>query len=155
MPDWTQDAACRSAGIGGRGANRPGHLWKEAYADELSDGNIEEKLPEATAKAFQRDACAVCPVRRECLTYAFDTVDRHHVSLEWLSEEEQPEPVWVFTETEAGRRFGIFGGVPGRKREELALLPDRVARGLAWFETLATDEHWAMCGLDEGVADVL
>lgn len=143
MPAWTARARCRSAnlrrGDDAIGPQTPGNLWRwsgvgpspysdDQFADKNQDGDegdseIEASgVPKKTAEEFMRDACAPCPVRRECLHYAYEEVDR-------------------------GRRYGVYGGVPGRKREHLTEV-----KANAWFVALALREGWLKTDREEETA---
>ena len=124
MPDWTKDANCRSAQLGGVGAQTVGQLYRAdgrqvspAFCDDIGPDDPITDMPEASAQAFQRDACAPCPVRRECLTYAYEEADN-------------------------SPRYGILGGVDGATRTRFQDFPDRIEQGLAWFTALAIEKGW-------------
>lgn len=88
VEEWEDDAACRGAD-------------PERFDVDLpSSGEMTE--PVAGAKRV----CAYCPVRRECLDFAF----RH----DWYAEM-------------------VYGGLTGRQRASLRDRPDRLDAGAALF----------------------
>jgi hypothetical protein len=99
MPEWTAEAACRSAELpGGNGPNRPGVVWDDAFKDELPlRPDPDDYAWPVGVRDFMR-TCSACPVRSDCLEYAF-------------------------TITEDRRQFGVYGGVPGRIREDVGFDP--------------------------------
>lgn len=112
MPDWTRDARCRSAKLkGGIGPNTPGQPHPDAFMDDVADTE-DLRLPESSVLDFMRDACLPCPVRRQCLSYAYNEVDRKRAS-------------------------GVFGGVPGRIRDR-----DPIEAANAWFLREAAKRGW-------------
>jgi hypothetical protein len=114
LPDWTHQAACATKTL-------PGQPWESAFMDEVT-GTLDIETfdwPERVRTVMA--VCAVCPVRRECLAYAF--ANESHVSQDWLSGESFDDSF----------RSGVFGGTPGPVREAIADNPDRLAEGERWF----------------------
>jgi hypothetical protein len=132
FPSWTAKALCKSAELhdGGKGPQRPGQPFVELTdKDDLKDGGLATRLPERSLLFQIGRMCAPCPVRRECLHYAYEVVDSlsHHVD----GDEDDDS---------AGRAYGIFGGVPGRLREHFR--HDEEGAN-AWFEALRETKGWA------------
>jgi hypothetical protein len=130
FPSWTAQARCKSAELhdGGEGPNRPGQPFVELTdKDDLKAGGLNTRLPERSILAQMAMLCAPCPVRRECLHYAYTVVDgmRHD---EPGDEDIKP------------RAYGIFGGVPGRLREHFRHDEEGADR---WFEALRRRKGWA------------
>ena len=72
--------------------------------------------PAGTLTAMK--TCAGCPVRRQCLDYCFASELRE--ATEWWQHELVPQ----------NRRFGVYGGIPGRIREAYSNAEDCEA----WFQ---------------------
>ena len=102
FPAWTRDAACR-------GQELPGRLYRDAFTDEVGQQQDIETYawPERTVNALR--TCAGCPVKRECLEYAFEL---------------NPKP----------RQFGVFSGTPGRIREALGFRDCRTCQGKGYLK---------------------
>lgn len=133
LPDWTAHARCKSAELhdGGLGPNRPGQPFIELTdKDDLKDGGIATRLPERSLLFQIGRLCAPCPVRRQCLHYAYEVVDglKHHVE----GDDEDDS---------AGRAYGIFGGVPGRLREHFRHDEEGAND---WFQDLARSKGWSL-----------
>lgn len=114
LPDWTARAACASKTL-------PGQPWDSAFADEVT-GSLDvetHRWPERVRQVMA--TCAGCPVRSECLAYAFER--EQHLSQDWMSGEMYNDSF----------RSGIFGGVPGPAREHFAASVDPIAASEAWF----------------------
>jgi hypothetical protein len=129
LPDWTAYARCKSAELhdGGLGPNRPGQPFVELTdKDDLKDAGEGTRLPERSLLFQIERLCARCPVRRECLHYAYQADLFNH---------NQPGD-----EDVAVRAFGVYGGVPGRLREHFR--HDEEGAN-AWFEALRETEGWA------------
>lgn len=129
LPEWTADAACRSDSIGGSGPQIAGTTWSWMFLDDVAsrpDGR--EYWPDKVMQAMR--VCAGCPVRRECLEYAYE------------SEKGVNDTWWSGEPVERDTRSGVFGGVPGRIREQHGPHPDRIQRSTEWFESLALRREW-------------
>lgn len=104
-PEWADLAACR-----GRDVN--------TFDVELpSDGTMTRTVEQA------KRVCAACPVRRECLEYAFAT---DGVGAPPVGDEEVDYTPGRFADV-------VFGGLTGRQRMALSQEEDRIERGLALF----------------------
>jgi hypothetical protein len=115
LPSWMQRAAC---------AERRTDKW---FKDEVADLGEATVFPETVMGPMQ-EHCAVCPVMKECLTWAY--------------ERENPmRSRWDETTDVDDDRYGVFA-VPGKIRERFAGSPDRVQRCLDWFEKLALERGW-------------
>lgn len=114
LPDWGGDAPC---------AMRDTDRW---FTDDVASN---KDLPGTAYSAIK--VCYTCPYRRECLQWAFDQEQLDRSSLADVDREE------------SDRRYGIFGGIPGRIRERYADTPDRIAQCVAWLEAKAATKGWA------------
>jgi transcription factor WhiB len=117
LPAWTADAACKKR----RGA---GTLDDRFFHDDVAwpeDTDIDNyPWPAVVVEAMRK--CGTCPVRAKCLEYAFQ------------EEMTEPERWWTSKRVEAKRRFGVFGGVPGRIREQLGTQACSVCEGSGFTE---------------------
>jgi hypothetical protein len=121
--DWSADAACRRY-------SSPGAPWSWMFADEVAERpeGTEYEFPDKVLQAMQ--VCAGCPVRQECAEWAYEF--EKGVDQAW----------WSGELVEQDRRFGIFGGLPGRMRERFAAREDRIAAGEEWFTALSRKRNW-------------
>lgn len=99
LPAWTLQGACFSGG-------RSDYL-EDFFAEETSDGQLTGQGIRA------KRLCAVCPVRRECLEWAFEKDDPQY-------------------------RTGTFGGLSGSERMLVANAIDPIAVGLKVLEDQIT-----------------
>jgi WhiB family redox-sensing transcriptional regulator len=84
---WQDDAACAPVY-----ADTWTDLWFEPDEDEAHrDDTAKAKKAKRDAKAAAKKICTGCPVRLECLTFAYENDERH----------------------------GIWGGMDGRERTTL------------------------------------
>lgn len=98
LPTWASRAACAELA--------PNQApFGPFFDDEVAQRPDPDtyKWPANVTKALR--LCAGCPVRRECLDYVFESEKRE--ATEWWKGELVPQ----------NRRFGVFGGIPGRIRE--------------------------------------
>lgn len=98
LPTWAPRAACAE-----KGANQApyGPFFDDEVAQRPDPDSY--RWPANVTKALR--LCATCPVRPQCLNYVFESEKRE--ATEWWKGELVPQ----------NRRFGIYGGVPGRIRE--------------------------------------
>jgi hypothetical protein len=127
MPAWGTRAACAQF-------SRRGAPWSWMYSEDLAE-SPDYTWPDHAV--FAMKVCAGCPVRNECLEYAYEM--EHQQSTLWWSG----EPV------ESDRRFGVFGGLPGRMRERFAHSDDRIARSQEWFAALSRERNWTLVETEE------
>ena len=113
LPYWGPQAPC---------AGRDTDMW---FTDDVAVGN---DFPDTALMAMR--ICSTCPLRVDCLTWAFDREQLDRSSMADADREE------------ADRRFGIFGGIPGRIRERYANEQDRIAKCFAWFDSIAAARGW-------------
>lgn len=106
FPTWMSRAACS------------GLTTDKWFHDEVADLGEGTTFPE-TVMGPMRQHCSVCPVQRECITWAFE------------KEENLPDH-WNERTSADADRFGVYL-VPGRIRERFASFPDRVDRCMEWF----------------------
>jgi hypothetical protein len=129
FPEWTAQAECaRLKVMSGTG----GEVHDDFFTDDVKQrprGDYDE-WPSRTVSAMR--ICSTCPVRSECLEYALEGEQRMEKAF-WLSEPE------LVTDD---RRFGVYGGVPGRVRERFARLPNAAARCDEWFRAFAAKQRW-------------
>ena len=106
FPDWTAQAKCAEVKVrSGTG----GQVHDDFFKDELSTRKADAgEWPSKVVNAMR--LCASCPVRRECLAYAVESEVR--LSQEWRTGEV----------VAVDRRFGVYGGVPGRIRERMTTM---------------------------------
>lgn len=153
LPQWTDQAACRSASLPDtpHPSNRartmsqqPGMPSDVHFLDDLTAiKNIENYDWPATVIDAMR-VCGECPVRQPCLAYAFDieqTTPDYAAS--WAS---------TFEQQELPMRFGIYGGAPGPVRERFAPMADRLGQVAAWFARVALSRRWALLADDEDMS---
>lgn len=111
LPTWAPKAACAELA--------PNQApYGPMFDDEVAQKSDPDsyRWPANVTKAMR--LCAGCPVRTECLNYVFDAEKRE--ATEWWKGELVPQ----------NRRFGVFGGVPGRIREHYGT----VEGCEAWFQ---------------------
>lgn len=139
MPDWTALARCREFTTRGRA------VWTQAFRDEVAARPEPDdyEWPQGVTTWGMKE-CAQCPVRRRCLEYAFDR--------ERMMPSDKNPWFWVPSEGQQMRRFGIFGGVPGRIREHFAEASDPVEASDAWFKSFAAKRGWTVTQAKEDVA---
>ncbi len=116
LPKWASSGLC---------AGRDTADW---FADDVAD-SPNPTFPSRVSRSMK--TCHACPVRRPCLEYAFEMERSVDVQRWWSGE-----PV------EERRRFGVYGGVPGRIREHLADDPDRIEKCEEWLEAEAVARRW-------------
>lgn len=113
LPAWAKRAACAEL--------EPNHApLGTMFTDDVAyrrDGDYS--WPDGVRHAMA--VCATCPVRMECLRYAYESERREHI--EW----------WGGELIDERRRYGVYGGVPGRIRERFADEADPIAACDAWF----------------------
>jgi hypothetical protein len=122
LPDFAPRGACA-----GLAPNRA--PWSPMFEDDVAfrkDGDYE--WPKGVREAMQ--VCASCPVRRECLAWAFDVEKRE--SRDW----------WTSELIVNNRRYGVLGGTPGRIRERFQDDPDPIAACDEWFVGFAEQNRW-------------
>lgn len=123
-PEFFEQAAC---------AGEPGKPRSWKYVDDffVEDDITEDftKLPETIQRKME--TCYDCPVRRQCLEYAYD----HETHID---DEDKLKPKIVEDDT----RFGVWGGIPGRFRARFAHEPDRLDVCEEWFQTVAHRLRW-------------
>lgn len=115
LPAWMGRAAC---------AERRTGKW---FKDEVADLGEDTVFPETVMGPMQ-EHCLVCPVARECVTWAYAC-------------EEPNEDHWSEATDVDDDRYGVFL-VPGKIRERFASFPDRVDRCMQWFAALAAERGW-------------
>lgn len=121
LEDWQLRAACKGMDEAGFEPDLPSN-----------------ERPLNTTKAAKR-ACAYCPVRRECLQFAFD-----NAFYEWEADPDDPES--------GGSADGmVYGGMTGRERSKIRHLEDRVDVGLAMFEAQRADQDLFVFHRDAGI----
>jgi hypothetical protein len=128
LPSFGPRAACAE-----KGPNRA--PWEPMFEDDVSqrpDGNYS--WPAGVKEAMS--VCAGCPVRLECLRWAFDVEKRE--SRDW----------WTSELIVNNRRYGVLGGTPGRIRERFADEPDPIAACDEWFQNYAAEQHWDVVDLE-------
>ena len=113
FPSWTTRAACID-------------LTHRFFVDDVAekDGRLTITAPIKKAKSI----CAGCPVRRECLSYAFEMEDRIKAMHDDEAQAQGRKPA------AKGFRSGIFGGITGQEREQQAQNPNRITDLLRIFE---------------------
>lgn len=174
LPSWKNAAACGwGSRSGGAVHSVPMEVWSPMFKDDLADrrdgstrtkqvpvlvkGEIEwheqsedlseYKHPADVLRAME--VCAKCPVRDLCLAEAFKAeiheVDQGEAGI-------APGHDTPVRHVEDDRRFGIYGGIPGRMRERFAPYPDRLERAAAWFQSFTAKRGWALRASERGVA---
>jgi hypothetical protein len=126
LPDWSKRAACAE-----QAPNRA--PLAIMFDDDLAyqpKGPGAYTWPAGVLQAMKM--CAGCPVRTQCLDYAFEIEKRE--SRDW----------WTNELVQNDRRFGILGGVPGRIREWFADTPNPEAACDDWFRRFAAKKRWMM-----------
>jgi transcription factor WhiB len=115
FPAWTGRAKCAEVKVrSGTG----GQIHDDYFKDELSTKKADAgEWPTKVVTAMR--LCSTCPVRVECLRWAMDQETRF--SQRWKTGEL----------VEQDRRFGVYGGVPGRVRERYGTMPCPVCGGTA------------------------
>lgn len=115
LPAWAGHGSCAE-----KAPNRA--PWSPMFADDVSHrprGDYD--WPSHVIHAM--NTCAGCPVRTECLAYALASETREEQTY-WASDLE---------DVSDGRRFGVYGGVPGRIRERYRDHYDPFGACDAWF----------------------
>jgi hypothetical protein len=110
--------------------------WGPAFEDDVAfrpDG--EYAWPKGVREAMK--VCAGCPVRRECLAWAFDVEKRE--SQDW----------WTSELIQNNRRYGVLGMTPGRIRERFQDADDPIAACEEWALEYAKQAQWEVVDLDE------
>lgn len=113
LPPWASLGACA------------GQPTDDYFKDDVTDLGVATEFPETVYDAMR--VCAGCSLRRECVTWAYET-------------EQVPYDPWS-EHTANPARYGVFGGVPGPIRERFAADPDRVDRALEWYAKLASSNE--------------
>lgn len=127
MPDWAAEAPC---------AQTPVNYW---FHDDVS---AAAPFPTEVYehRAFNEQGryevvagmklCGTCPFQVACLERAFalERRDRQELADEHMAE--------------ADRRYGVYGGIPGRIRERYARDPDRITKCLNWYLDVARERRW-------------
>ena len=174
LPRWMHRAAC--AGMNGG----PETTWDAAFHDEVSmKADLDDySWPEDVRTVMQ--LCARCPVRSECLNYAFETTKRMELgdpvfyvthtgecNERWYREKDQkrkPPPCDGCIPRDKRLRnqpegfsvepmhMGVFGGCPGRIREHFSRYPDAIRRCAAWFREEALKMGWTVENEEERTA---
>jgi hypothetical protein len=136
LPTWTQRAAC---------ASEPDDPHDAEYHDSFFDDEVINattlEFPETTLRRMR--VCHTCPVRSECLAYAY-AQERH---VEAIPGTMPVRHRW----TEDVIRYGIYGGVPGRVRERYAHHPNRLKACERWFTAQAKKRRWGLSEVIEGL----
>lgn len=122
FPAWTGNAACRNEA-------HPGVVNGAFFADDLAQLPETEEYVWPSAVLGAMRTCAGCPVRRECLVYAYESEDAGD-----------------------GRAYGVYGGLPGRQRERLGAYEDRITRSEGWFAALSITRRWVSSNPREEIA---
>lgn len=152
LPRWMHRAAC--AGMNGG----PETTWDAAFHDEvgMEQDPADYSWPEDVKTVMQ--LCARCPVRKECLEYAFETTKEQVLgdATFYVSHEiecRDPKCAGCVPKDKRLRRqpfsvepmhMGVFGGCPGRIREHFARFTDAVRRCEEWFRGEARRMRWEL-----------
>lgn len=117
LPDWGPEAACAGKDV------------DDFFVDDVAQ---DAPFPSTVYSAMK--VCSTCPFQRQCLQWAYqrELMDRGELS-KTPDSERQP---W-------GRRFGIFGGCPGRVRERMAKEDDPIGACMNWFRNVAREKQWS------------
>lgn len=160
LPRWMHRAAC--AGMNGG----PETTWDAAFHDEVG---MEQDLgdyswPEDVKTVMA--LCAGCPVRQQCLEYAFETTKEQmlgdatfYVAHEVECRDRSCNGCVPHAKRLRRQSFsvepmhmGVFGGCPGRIREHFSRYPDAVRRCAQWFREEALKMGWTVENEEERTA---
>ena len=134
LPDWAPLGACSE-----QAPNRA--PFAPMFDDDLAyqpKGPDAYSWPAGVLQAMK--LCAGCPVRQQCLNYAFEVEKRE--SRDW----------WTNELVQNDRRFGILGGIPGRVREWFADEPNPEAACDEWFTKYAARKRWDLLDTPESMS---
>lgn len=121
------------AGLGACAGKAPNRAaLEEMFCDDIAYQRDPTKYLWPAGVMTAMSMCATCPVRVQCLAWAF-AVEKRESQDWWTGELEQTD-----------RRYGVLGGVPGRIREHYADDQDPVSACDTWFQDQANTRHLAI-----------
>ena len=115
LPDWAPRGACAELAPN----SAP---WGPMFCDDVAYRPSAD-YDWGAHVTHAMNICASCPVRAECLAYAIASEHREEQAY-WAAELE---------DLSDGRRYGVYGGVPGRIRERFRASPDPFRACNDWF----------------------